>query len=151
MTENNSMYGAHETRIAKDFRWEMAHRLPFHNGLCKNLHGHSYRARVEIVGTNDAHGMVLDYYDMKRIIKPIIERLDHSFLCDTNDTIMVEFFRMHPMKVNYIDMPSTAENIAWYIVQEIAPLLAEFANLRSVRVRVHETENTYAEVEQTLR
>lgn len=148
---HNAQHAPIETRIAKDFRWEMAHRLPFHEGLCKNLHGHSYRARIEIIGTNNAQGMVLDYYDMKRIIKPVIERLDHSFLCDTSDSVMVEFFRANPMKVNYINMPSTAENIAVYIMHEIAPLLAEFDNLHGVRVRVHETENTYAEVEQSLR
>jgi 6-pyruvoyltetrahydropterin/6-carboxytetrahydropterin synthase len=140
-----------ETRIAKDFRWEMAHRLPFHAGLCRNLHGHSYKARVEITGIADDYGMVLDYYDMKRIINPIIERLDHSFLCDTHDIVMVEFFRAHPMKVNYIDVPSTAENIAWYILREVRPLLVEYAHLRTVRVRVHETDNTFAEVEQILR
>ena len=29
-------------KIAKEFRWEMGHRLPEHFGLCKNIHGHCH-------------------------------------------------------------------------------------------------------------
>ena len=37
-------------KIAKEFRWEMGHRLPEHFGLCKNIHGHSYKMIVEFEG-----------------------------------------------------------------------------------------------------
>ena len=37
-------------KIAKEFRWEMGHRLPEHFGLCKNIHGHSYKMVVEFEG-----------------------------------------------------------------------------------------------------
>ena len=51
-------------RISKEFRWEMGHRLQLHKGLCKNLHGHSYKMEVELTGDVLENGMVLDYYDL---------------------------------------------------------------------------------------
>jgi len=42
----------------------MAHRLPFHDGGCRNVHGHSYSMTIELVGEPDRNGMVLDYFDM---------------------------------------------------------------------------------------
>jgi len=49
-------------KIAKEFRWEMGHRLPEHTGLCRNIHGHSYRMVVEITGDVLANGMIIDFY-----------------------------------------------------------------------------------------
>ena len=74
------------TTISKQFRWEMGHRLPFHEGLCKNIHGHSYEAHVILTGEPDANGMVMDYYDMKLLIQDKLDELDHCFLCDADST-----------------------------------------------------------------
>ena len=134
------------TTISKQFRWEMGHRLPFHNGLCKNIHGHSYQARVAITGTTDKYGMVLDYFDMKTIIQPIIDELDHCFLCDSSDHQMITFFTNNPMKVVYIHAPTTAENIALYLLNRIEEQLLRYSNITGVRVTVFETENSFAEV-----
>ncbi len=60
-------------RVAKDFGWEAAHRLPRHAGLCGNLHGHSYRMTVELEGEPDEHGIVIDFQDIKAVIKPLID------------------------------------------------------------------------------
>ncbi|MCS6808673.1 MAG: 6-pyruvoyl tetrahydropterin synthase family protein [Bacteroidota bacterium] len=136
------------TRIAKEFRWEMAHRLPFHTAGCQNIHGHSYKLWVELEGTPDYRGMVMDYIDLKAVVEPIIRQLDHSFLCDRSDELMVQFFRTNTLKVNYVDFPTTAENIAQYLLREIAFRLRESQSVavRRIRVRVQETERTYAEV-----
>lgn len=140
-----------QTIIAKDFHWEMAHRLPFHDGGCKNLHGHSYKARVELTGEPDANGMVMDYFDLKKLVMPIVERLDHAFICDTSDTVMVEFFQKNPLKVVYVDFPTTAENIAAYFIREIQKKLQEkIITITALNVRVHETERTFAEVKVTM-
>ncbi len=48
--------------ISKEFNWDMSHRLPFHHGHCKNIHGHTYKLRVEIEGIMDKNGLVMDYY-----------------------------------------------------------------------------------------
>ena len=74
-------------KIAKEFRWEMGHRLPDHFGLCKNIHGHSYKMIVEFEGELDKNQMVIDYYDVEKIINPIIEKLDHAFMINKEDKI----------------------------------------------------------------
>lgn len=134
-------------RIAKEFRWEMAHRLPFHTCGCQNLHGHSYRAVITLEGKPDAQGMVLDYIELARLVEPIIQRLDHAFLCSEDDTVMTTFFRQHPtFKVVYVPFPSTAENIARWLAEQLSVSLSQYPNLHRLWVRVHETERTFAEV-----
>mgnify|MGYP001809755764 FL=1 len=139
------------TRIAKEFRWEMGHRLPFHEGLCRNLHGHSYSMRVEIEGETDLHGMVMDYYDIKTIVQPIVDKLDHAFLCDEGDEVMKEFFHTNPMKTVMVPFYTTAENIAAYMLGHICDALAATpSSVHRVMIRVYETEKTYAEVERVF-
>ncbi len=72
-------------KIAKRFRWEAAHRLPWHEGLCRNLHGHSYRMTVELEGEPDARGMVLDFKHLKRVLKPLVDAWDHAILVAESD------------------------------------------------------------------
>ncbi|MEN3027216.1 MAG: 6-carboxytetrahydropterin synthase [Chlorobiota bacterium] len=133
-------------RIAKEFRWEMAHRLPFHTCGCQNVHGHSYRAVVTLEGEPDARGMVLDYLELARLVEPILQRLDHAFLCSEDDEPMVRFFQQHPeLKVVFVPFPTTAENIAQWLLEQLASELRSYPNLYRLSVRVHETERTFAE------
>jgi 6-pyruvoyltetrahydropterin/6-carboxytetrahydropterin synthase len=138
------------TIIAKDFHWEMGHRLPFHNGGCKNIHGHSYRMRVELAGRLDATGMVMDYFDMKELIDPLVARIDHSFLCDEKDEAMLDFFDRNPLKHVVVPFHTTAENLAGWFLGEIAHLLAPYRNIMAITVRIHETERTFAERSMSL-
>jgi 6-pyruvoyltetrahydropterin/6-carboxytetrahydropterin synthase len=138
------------TTISKQFRWEMGHRLPFHEGLCKNVHGHSYEAHVILSGETDANGMVMDYYDMKNLIMPTIDALDHAFLCDRSDALMVDFLTESGLKAYYVDMPTTAENIAAMLLDDVISRLPSNHRIDNVRVRVFETEKTFAEVERSI-
>jgi len=131
-------------KIAKEFRWEMGHRLPEHFGLCKNIHGHSYKMIVEFEGSLNKQGMVIDYYDVEKIIAPIIEKLDHSFMVNKNDGLMIEFLEKMKSKNVIVDFESTAENISFYLLSEIKKASLP-PNVHSVRVRVYETEFDYAE------
>lgn len=133
-------------KIAKEFRWEMAHRLPYHQGGCQNLHGHSYRLTVEVEGIPDKTGMVMDYADLKTIVKPLIDDLDHGFMCSSDDALMRSFLTTTAFKVCHVDFYSTAENIALYFAGRIKPLLTRFPNVKNLKVRVNETRTTYAEV-----
>ncbi len=136
-------------KIAKEFKWEMGHRLPFHKGKCRNLHGHTYRCIVEIDGTTDQNGMVLDYYELKRIIDPIIEEMDHSFIVSSKDTELINLLRSLDSKAVVVDFDSTAENICIYLLDRIKKAgLPD--NINKVKVRVMETENSYAEEELSL-
>lgn len=69
--------------IAKEFTFDSAHKLSWHNRKCKNLHGHTYRLQVRVKRNLNKKGIVLDFGDMKEIIKiDIIEKLDHRYLND---------------------------------------------------------------------
>ncbi|KXK55174.1 MAG: 6-pyruvoyl tetrahydrobiopterin synthase [Chlorobi bacterium OLB7] len=132
-------------RVAKEFHWEMGHRLPFHTGGCQNIHGHSYRLWVEVEGTTDQNGMVMDYFDLKQMIEPIIARIDHSFLCDERDDLMRGFLGQTALKHTVVPFNTTAENLAAWLLDLIAEQLHPLANITGVTVRLHETERTYAE------
>jgi 6-pyruvoyltetrahydropterin/6-carboxytetrahydropterin synthase len=133
-------------KIAKEYSWEMGHRLPFHEGKCKNLHGHSYKCMVELNGEPDKNGMVLDYYDMKTIIQPIIDELDHSFMVYSEDKEVIEFLDKINSRNVVVDFQSTAENICLFLLKKIKEANLP-GNIKSIKVKVLETENTYAEEE----
>ena len=136
-------------KIAKEFRWEMGHRLPEHFGQCKNIHGHSYKMIVEFDGDLDKQGMVIDYYDVEKIIDPIIKKLDHSFMVNKNDTVVIEFLEKMKSKKVVVDFESTAENISKYLLGEISKAILP-SNIKKLSVRIFETEDDYAEEEKIL-
>ena len=136
--------------IAKEFHWEMGHRLPFHEGGCRNVHGHSYRMRVSVSGTLDGNGMVVDYFDLRRILDPVIDRIDHAFLCESSDAVMLAFLEENNLKRVVVDFPSTAENIALWLLGQVAEELQGYENIAEIAVRLHETDNTYAEAKRSL-
>lgn len=137
-------------KIAKEFRWEMGHRLPDHFGLCKNIHGHSYKMIVEFEGELDKNQMVIDYYDVEKIINPILEKLDHSYMVNKDDKVLLEFLEKIDSKRVVVEFFATAENICLYLLNEIKkhPLPN---NISSVKVRVYETQLDYAEETMRLR
>ena len=133
--------------ISKEFNWDMSHRLPFHDGHCKNIHGHTYKLRVEIEGIIDGNGMVMDYYVLEEIVSPTINKLDHSFIVDKNDNIMLDFLKENNFKHYIIENTTTAENIVIHLSYIFIPLLKRYKNLTSLKVRLYETANVFAEVE----
>lgn len=136
-------------KIAKEFSWEMGHRLPFHKGKCKNLHGHTYKCLVEVSGLPDENGMVLDYYELKKIVSSILEELDHSFMVNKNDVELLNALEKLNSRKVVVDFETTAENICFYILDKIKSSNLP-SNIKSVKVRVLETEDTYAEEEIAL-
>ncbi|MBI5731038.1 MAG: 6-carboxytetrahydropterin synthase QueD [Ignavibacteriales bacterium] len=133
-------------KIAKEFTWEMGHRLPFHTGKCKNLHGHSYKCLIELTGDPDKNGMVMDYYDLKKVVEPILDELDHAFMVCKKDIEMIEALEKLNSRKVIVDFETTAENICIYLLNKIkSAKLPE--NIKEIKVRVLETENSYAEEE----
>ena len=134
-------------KIAKEFRWEMGHRLPFHNGLCKNVHGHSYQMVIELEGNVNTKGMIIDFYDLGAIIDPIIEKYDHAFLCWEKDKIVKDFLIKHKMKRVFVNYHSTVENICEDFTNIISNKLKklQFKNIETLTVKIFETPNSYAE------
>jgi 6-pyruvoyltetrahydropterin/6-carboxytetrahydropterin synthase len=131
-------------KIAKEFHWEMGHRLPEHFGKCKNIHGHSYKMIVEVEGDVLDSGMVMDYYDLKKIVNPIIEEVDHAFMVYKNDKKIVEFLEEMNSKKIVVDFQSTVENICRYFLDKINSAGLP-NNVNSLNVRIYETHDDYAE------
>jgi len=72
-----------DVELVKDFRFEAAHFLPNvpEGHKCRRMHGHSFRGEVAVRGSIDPHsGWLLDFAELKTILGPIIERLDHFTL-----------------------------------------------------------------------
>ena len=136
-------------KIAKEFRWEMGHRLPDHFGQCKNIHGHSYKMIVEFDGDLNKQGMVIDYYDVEKIIDPIIKILDHSFMVNKNDTVVIEFLEKMKSKKVVVGFESTAENISKYMLDEISKSKLP-SNVKKLAVCIYETGGDYAMEEKIL-
>jgi 6-pyruvoyltetrahydropterin/6-carboxytetrahydropterin synthase len=109
-----------KVRLTKTFSFEAAHDLPtFPDGhKCRRLHGHSFRFDVVVEGEVDAQrGYLMDYGDIKRVVDPIVRRLDHYRL---NDIAGLE--------------NSTSENLSRWLWNEIRPSLPLLS-----RIVVHET------------
>lgn len=136
-------------RIAREFHWEMGHRLPFHESGCANIHGHSYRLRVEIEGSCDENGMLMDYGDMKRLVMPVIDRFDHCFLCDENDELMKGFLSGSGLKHVVVPFTTTAENLVFYFLDELWNIFTPYPQVTALRLRLQETEISYAEADRS--
>ena len=136
-------------KIAKEFRWEMGHRLPFHEDKCKNLHGHSYKMMVEFTGDLDENGMVLDYYIVKEIISPAVEELDHAFMVKDDDEQLIKLLEEMDSKHVKVNFHSTAENMVYYFIDKIKNSNLP-KNITAIKVKIFETETTYAEDELVL-
>lgn len=133
--------------LSKTFRWEMAHRLPFHQSGCQNIHGHSYEMDVIISGVPDENGMLLDYGLLKARVKPVVDELDHAFLCCNNDTLLVPFLKQSPFKVVYVDFETTSENLVFYLMDKIKTLIRPFFNIHTLKIVIRETTTSSASAE----
>lgn len=136
-------------KIAKEFHWEMGHRLPEHFGKCKNIHGHSYRMIVELQGDLNEHGMIMDYYDLKKIVNPLVEKLDHAFMVYEKDIEIIRFLESMSSKKIIVGFQSTVENICKYILTEIKKQNLP-SNVNKLKVRIFESVDDYAEEETLL-
>jgi 6-pyruvoyltetrahydropterin/6-carboxytetrahydropterin synthase len=139
------------TKISKEFKWEMSHRLPFHKGLCRNLHGHSYKLRIDLEGSLDENGMLIDFFDLEIIMRPLLNEFDHAFLVDDEDTLMLEFLKTNQFKYLTIPFTSTSENIIKYIAERIIPEFKKTKSVNTVYIRLYETEDVFAEICEKIR
>ena len=145
-------------KVAKRFRWEAAHRLPWHEGDCRHVHGHSYRMMVELEGTptDDTPGgpsMLIDFKHVKRLVKPMVEAMDHATLVAESDTDLLEAMEALDTKIYRMPVDSTAENLSAHVAETLIEDGAEVLRrhgVETVRVEVWETETCYAQAERSV-
>lgn len=136
-------------RITKEFKFEMAHALDYHEGKCKNIHGHSYTLSVRIFGplireNISKNGMVMDFSDLKRIVNNyIIDDLDHALMLH-KDSSYVQIAKINKdQKLKLVDYQPTCENMLVNFSTIIRKHLPNGVMLHSLYIR--ETPTSYAE------
>ena len=139
-------------RITKQFNFETGHALYGYDGKCKNVHGHSYKLSVTVIGkpitdtANVKYGMVIDFGDLKKIVKEqIVDVFDHATVFNKN-TPHIELAnelikRGHD--VILVEYQPTSENMVVDFSNKIKNLLPENIQLHSLRLQ--ETETSFAE------
>jgi len=139
--------------ISKEIEFDAGHRVPSHQGKCKNPHGHRYRIRVtcegEIVNNpgHPEHGMLVDFGDLKTIMTTHVhDVLDHGFIAWEEDRPMLRALDGYGWNVIEFPFIPTAENIARWSWQQLEPeVTGRFGtDLRLVEVAVWETPTSVA-------
>lgn len=139
-------------RITKQFSFETGHALYGYDGKCKNVHGHSYKLSVTVIGTpisdttNVKFGMVIDFSDLKKIVREeIVDIFDHATVFNKN-TPHIELaneLKSRDHHVILVDYQPTSENMVIDFAAKIKSRLPESIALHSLRLQ--ETETSFAE------
>jgi 6-pyruvoyltetrahydropterin/6-carboxytetrahydropterin synthase len=138
-------------RVTKEFTFEMAHVLWNYDGPCRNVHGHSYRLFVTLSGVpvnepgNPKNGMVIDFTDLKSIIKKeIVNVFDHAVVVSRQfDKGKREMFTKMFGNTVLVDYQPTCENLVSDFAEKIARNLPPGVNLHSLKL--YETATSFAE------
>ena len=139
-------------RITKHFDFEAAHALFGYDGKCKNIHGHSYQLYVTIIGTpinninHPKNGMVLDFGDLKQIVKTeIIDVFDHAIVLNkkTEHINLAKKIANYSHRTVLVDYQPTSEMMIQDFAERIKKKLPKEVSLHSIKL--FETNNSYAE------
>ena len=120
----------YEVTVERGF--SSGHYLRNYKGKCENPHGHNYKVRITLCGDSlDGAGLLLDFRDLKQVMHPVIDRIDHQMLND-----LEPFTTINP----------SAENLAKFFFHETNQQLSRMTGGR-VRVKdctIYETDTTTA-------
>lgn len=138
-------------RITKQFTFEMAHALVDYDGLCKNIHGHSYHFDVTVKGipiedtSSSKNGMLIDFMDLKNLVnQEIINLFDHALvISDKSNPGLVKLLRESYDKVHLVSYQPTSENLLADFAGKLQKKLPHHVQLFSLRLR--ETDSSFAE------
>ena len=139
-------------RITKQFSFETAHALYGYDGKCKNIHGHSYKLSVTVIGkpitdsTNVKFGMVIDFGDLKKIVnEEIVDVFDHAIIFNKNTPHLDlgNILKDADHDVLLVDYQPTTEMMVLDFVEKIQKRLPKNISLHVLKLQ--ETESSYAE------
>ncbi|MFK7970192.1 MAG: 6-carboxytetrahydropterin synthase QueD [Bacteroidia bacterium] len=118
--------------VTKRFKFEAAHRLPTmpEGHKCTRIHGHNFKVDVNLLGeVNPADGMVRDFGEIKTLVNPLIEMLDHHFINEVGEV----------MDEPLLKVPTTENLVIWFY-EKIKPTIPELYS-----VIIHETDQNSCE------
>ncbi|MDB4130047.1 6-carboxytetrahydropterin synthase [Flavobacteriaceae bacterium] len=139
-------------RISKEFKFETGHALFGYDGLCKNVHGHSYKLTVSLIGTpisdpnNVKFGMVMDFSELKTIVnRCIVDPFDHATVLNVNSPHkeLANSMESRGHKIVRVSYQPTSEMMIIDFADKIKKELPTHLGLHHLILR--ETETSYAE------
>ena len=139
-------------RITKQFKFETGHALYGYDGLCKNVHGHSYKLDVTIIGTpitdpkDVKNGMVIDFGDLKDIVnQEIVSPFDHATVLNisTPHIEIADEMEKRGHKILRVNYQPTSEMMVLEFVKKLQAKLPDQLKLYSLKLR--ETSTAFAE------
>lgn len=141
--------------ITRILEWDSGHRVLGHEGKCRHLHGHRYKAEITVTSPElDSIGRVIDFSVIKKEVGEWIDKhWDHNLILHVNDPLN-EFDTAHDIfqgKAPYIlSCNPTAENLAEVLFWVAYGLLTKY-QITAIRVRIWETPNSFADYTGTPR
>ena len=149
---NAARFMSSTIRITKEFNFETGHALHGYDGLCKNVHGHSYKLAVTVKGQpiNDPshvkNGMVIDFGDLKKIVREeVVYPFDHATVLNTSTPHkdLADEMEKRGHKVLRVTYQPTSEMMVIDFAQKIQKRLPK--NITLVALKLRETETSFAE------
>jgi 6-pyruvoyltetrahydropterin/6-carboxytetrahydropterin synthase len=147
----------YKVRVTKDYLvFCSGHFISYEGDRCERLHGHNYRASVEIEGVLDVNYYVFDFIALKREMKTIVDELDHRMMLPTENRHIRLEVGPKSVHVRYRErewlfprddtvlLPienTTAELLARYIGQRLLAALREKHAFTPEALRVEVEEN----------
>ncbi|MBV9608218.1 MAG: 6-carboxytetrahydropterin synthase QueD [Acidobacteria bacterium] len=119
-------------QITVEDTFAAGHYLRNYRGKCENPHGHNYKVRVTLAGDElDKAGLLLDFKDLKEVMRHVVDRLDHQMINDVEP---------------FVTLNPSAENLARYFYEQTNSRLqsATQGRVRVKDVTVWETDTTTA-------
>lgn len=140
-----------KVRLTKIFTFEMAHALINYDGKCKNIHGHSYKLEVTVIGfptSASGHpqdGLLIDFGALKKVVnKAVVEEFDHALIMKSDyNPELKKTLSANFEKVIYVDYQPTCENLIEDFADKIKDSLPKEASLH--HLILHETATAYCE------
>ncbi|MBT3794503.1 MAG: 6-carboxytetrahydropterin synthase [Flavobacteriaceae bacterium] len=139
-------------RITKQFNFETGHALYGYDGACRNIHGHSYKLYVTVIGLpiddkeDVKYGMVIDFKDLKKIVnQEVVEVFDHAtvFNKNTPHKDLAITLKNNGHKVIMADYQPTCELLVIDFANKIKNRLPSNILLHSLKLQ--ETESSFAQ------
>ncbi|MBN1185104.1 MAG: 6-carboxytetrahydropterin synthase [Bacteroidales bacterium] len=139
------------TRVSKIFEFEMAHALWNYQGQCHNIHGHSYKLIVTVIGIpinktlDPQDGILIDFNDLDKIVnRKIIHIFDHTLALSSETTEnLVSALKSSFDKVLLLPFQPTCENLVGYFAEKLQNDFNYNVKLHSLKL--YETTTSYCE------
>ena len=133
--------------LTKELTFDAAHRLMDYNGLCKNIHGHTFKLQVSIECFPLKDGMGIDFNVMKKLIKDWTDdNLDHSIILNEKDHEVITFCDNQGFRIATIQGEPTVENLSKIIFNSLSEIFVnQHINIIVKKITLWETPTSFCE------